>query len=233
MTSPPPLEPPPGNRALRIALLAATAVIVVAGLVAIVVLVPGHKSSRTTAKATTASASTQHASPSQASSPRTSPSSLPDTGPSPVSSLGGLVVPSGDPQAARKKAIASAFVAFNNVVNDMSTTKTANFTRLTQVAADPLLPAMEDGIAKLYGEGWIAQGRSTLSNLTIQSIAPDGQSATLTACADISHTHTVNAKTGATIAPSVAPSPRIIDAGTLRIRDGRWKVTGLTHPGTC
>lgn len=228
MTSPPP--PPRANRAPRLALLGGVGFLVIGGLVALVVLVPGHEPSPPAPSTTPPATAPSEASPTVSSSSASISSTAPAS-PSPVPSLGGLVVPSGDPQAALKASIAAAFVAFNDVVNDMSTTKTADFTPLTEVAADPLYTAMEDGIVKLYNQGELEQGRATLSNLTIKDIGPDGASATLTACADVSHTRTINATTGVPVGP--AGSPRIVDAATLRIRDGRWKVTGLTHPGVC
>ena len=229
MTSPPPLQPRT-NRALRLALLAAAAAaVVIAVLVAIVVLVPGHKNSRRAAQPTPASVSPTAVTSSPPSTE--APSSVP-SGPTSIASLGGLVLPSGDPQAALKTTIADAFVQYIHVENDMETTKTKNFTALTEIAADPLYTAIEEGILKFYGTGHLSTGRSIISDLTIASIAADAQSATLTACEDQTQEAIVDAKTGAVIDPP-DPKARIVDAATLRIRDGRWKVTGLTHPSNC
>jgi hypothetical protein len=228
MTSPPLVQPPPSKRALRLALLAATAAVVIAGLVATVVLVPGHKNSHQAAQPTPASVSPTTAE----SSPSTQAVSSVPSGPTPIASLGGLVLPPGDPQVELKTRIANAFVQYIHIENDMETTKTKNFTALTEVAADPLYTAIEEGILKFYGTGHLSTGRSIISDLTIASIAAGGQSATLTACEDQTQKAIVDAKTGAVIDPP-DPKARIVDAATLRIRDGQWKVTGLTHPSNC
>ena len=230
MTSPPLPGPGGGNRTLRVALLAAVAVAVIGALVAIVVLVTERKSSPSAAKQPSPTPSI--ATPSTGNSLSPTPSSAAaTTDPSAGASLGGLVVSSKDPQVALKTAIATAFLRYNDVVNNMVTTKTQNFGPLYDVAADPLYTAIEEGILQLYSKGNLEKGRTGISQLAITSISSDGQSASLTACADLSGQQTINASTGAVVGSS--GNQRIVDDVTMRVRDGRWKTTGLTHPASC
>lgn len=240
MTSPLP-GPSGGNRTLRVALLAAVAVAVIGALVAIVVLVPGRKSSPSAAKQpsptpssatpSTATPSTGNSlSPTLSSAAATTASAPPN--PSAVASLGGLVVSSTDPQAALKTAIATAFLRYNDVVNNMETTKTQNFAPLHDAAADPLYTAIEEGILQLYSAGHLTSGRSAITHLMITGVEAGDQIATLTACEDQTHVSVIDAKTGV-IVEQADTSARIVDAATLRVREGRWKVTGLTHPSNC
>ncbi len=234
MTSPPLPGRPGGNRTLRNALLAAVAVVVIAGLVAIVVLIPGRNSSPSAVKQPTPMPSIATPPTDVSPSPTASPSATPSvsTSPAAATSLGGLVVPSTDPQAARKTAIASAFVQYNEVVNNMETAKTQNFGPLYDVAADPLYTAIEEEILQLYSAGHLTSGRSAITHLVVTAVEAGDQTATLTACEDQTHVSVVDAKTGV-IVEQADTKARIVDAATLRVRGGRWKVTGLTHPSNC
>ena len=216
MTTAPPIPSrPPANRALRILLLACVAVAVIVGLVVAVNLLPSHH--KTATATATATAPTPSADPSPMPSISTSTSSAI------VATSGPVTTAPGDPQAALKAQIVSAYAHFLAVTNQVFDSTTLDVNTFNTVATGDEFVHLTELALQQRGHGYVSTGVTHVVSTSVV-VAPAGTSATVTACLDLSGISTTNAKTGQVVGHEA--SGHQVEVVYMTAVPPAWKVSG-------